>query len=648
MNLDNNIDGFEFSENQKNLWNLKNLNEFHNQIKLEIKSKVTSKDLVKTIENIISKNEILNYKTILKEGLNYPLQSISNDNNTEWFEVDYSENFEQIALKNLDYTYDSSINNPIRFCFVTEAENVKFIYVRFYALWSDSYSPILFCKSLFDDLNLNSNINVEEDENGVIEYSGFSSWQNELISEPEPEAILFWKKYNFDFKKRIIPFQNDEAELFQPKKVQICKIENERYSEVISFCKNEGINKEYFLLNQFLKYLFLFEEDEITVGYVPFQRKYKELKNTFGFVNTIIPMVFSNISDLGISESVNYISNQFDSINDWTDFFTLDRENKSDKDPYFKYNFEFIDLSEEDHLNNNCKIKDLFLIQDAFDIKLSCVDFGDSLTVDLYINNGIFGAVEQNILKHQIERYFKNSLPTSNKTEEISEFENDIISKANATNESFQKVDSILELFDYHVKNSPDAIALTNENFQISYNELNIKSNQFKNYLIEKHDVQKGDAVCFIGNATEWYVISVLGILKAGAYYVPIDVNYPIDRVNFILEETKSKVLICDPNATLDLNLVENNSLIPSYNEISKYEDFDHVINVTQNDIAYCIYTSGSTGKPKGCIINQSNLLNYIQWSNSHYFENENSGNWGLFTSISFDLSVTADRKSVV
>ncbi|OMQ07747.1 non-ribosomal peptide synthetase, partial [[Flexibacter] sp. ATCC 35103] len=638
MNVNNDMNGFEFSENQKNLWSLKDSNEYYNQIKIEFKNPVKAEKLLEVIENIITSNEILNYRTISKDGFKYPIQSDAVKGKTEWFEIEEDKNNDEINLDKFA-SYDPAINNPIRFFFIKESTNVKFLYVRVYSLWSDSFSLILFSKLLFSSINLNKS---EVENSDIIEYSGFSSWQNELISEPEPEAVLFWKKYKFDLERKNIPFQNDsDTTLFKPQRASICKIECDDYAKITSFCNDAKISKEHFLLNQYLKYLFLFEETEVTIGYVPFERKYKELANTLGFVNTITPLLFEKSSYLEVAEALNYIQKQFDSVLDWADFFTLDRENNSNIS-YFKYQFEFIDLKEENEADNSFLIHDIFLVQDKFDLKVSCIDYGNYLTIDLYFNEEVFAQAEQNILKFQVGKYFKNRADNEIENFGISEIEHSIISHSNNTKDPFAAVDSILELFNDQVVSFPGKTAILNENIKINYNDLNSKSDQFKNYLIEKFNIGKGDAVCFIGNATEWYIISVLGILKSGAYYIPIDANYPINRINYILEESKCKVIICDPNLAIDLSTVNGKIITPSYDEILGYKDSKHEVKYDKTDIAYCIFTSGSTGKPKGCMISHSNLSNYIQWANKYYFEDTDFGNWGLFTSISFDLSITA------
>ncbi|MBF4488213.1 non-ribosomal peptide synthetase, partial [Flavobacterium sp. CSZ] len=645
MGINSNIEGYELSENQKNLWALGNIGQYFNQIKIELKFDIGQDKLLQYIEQVVRKNEILHYKMMLSNGFTYPIQIDAADTKTEWVEVDLNANHTDSAVEEqFNYPYDPLKNQPLRFCFAKESGKIKFIYIRFYSLWSDSYSPLLFCEYLIDEINAENNTeNKENIQAEKIEYSGFSSWQNELINEPEVEAVDFWKNYAADFGNKTIPF-NDITDSFRASKRQVHNIEKADYNSLKAYCENNDVKIEIVLLHNYLKYLMLFAEDQVSIGYIPFERKYKELANTFGYVNNIIPFKFNTFDTISLKQTADTIAAELNNVSDWSDFFTIDRDNKikNSADFYFKYCFEYIDLSKKEWQNNIFEIKDLTLIQDSFDLKLSCIDNGDSIAVEVYFNKEAFAPAAQNIVSEQLKNHFTAPTQLDAFDSEISELENQIIAKSNATQKHFAETHSVISLFEAQVIANPENIALLNDDFKINYQELNQKANQLKNYLIERYDIKPGDAVCYLGNATDWYVISVLAILKAGAYFIPIDTNYPHERINYILQESNCKVLISDPNQTVDFDLANYSVLVPCFDEIAKSNNPDQKIEYDKNDLAYCIYTSGSTGNPKGCTIRHSNLLNYVQWCNTFYFENAQEGNWGLFTSISFDLSITA------
>jgi amino acid adenylation domain-containing protein len=130
--------------------------------------------------------------------------------------------------------------------------------------------------------------------------------------------------------------------------------------------------------------------------------------------------------------------------------------------------------------------------------------------------------------------------------------------------------------------------------------------------------------------------------MKIGAYYVPISKEYPLERIRFILEDTACKLLLTDVEVAAGDEAMQVAVFNPELEKVYKDEAPTFETHVQSTDTAYCIYTSGSTGNPKGCLISHENLLNYVSWANQYYFENTDYGNWGFFTAVSFDLSVTS------
>ena len=189
---------------------------------------------------------------------------------------------------------------------------------------------------------------------------------------------------------------------------------------------------------------------------------------------------------------------------------------------------------------------------------------------------------------------------------------------------------TVLNLFDTSVALMPDAIALQFGELTLSYSELNTYTNQLGSYLRDKYQIGPDDLVGISLAHSEWMIIAIMGVLKSGGAYVPIDPNYHQDHADFILKDSGCKILLDDEALSLFKLERENYS-----------GDNLEVINKS-DDLAYVIYTSGSTGRPKGCAMTHRNLLNYIEWANDYYFENVAVTNFSLFTSLSFDLTVTS------
>jgi len=190
--------------------------------------------------------------------------------------------------------------------------------------------------------------------------------------------------------------------------------------------------------------------------------------------------------------------------------------------------------------------------------------------------------------------------------------------------------DTIVDLFFQQVEKTPDDIAVVYKEQILTYKELNILSNQLAHYLISEKDVIVGDLVSIMQSRSEMLIVCIIGILKAGAAYVPIDPEYPQQRISYLQND-------CNCKFTLDVIALDN-----FLNCKDKYAvSAPTSTSLKPTDLAYIIYTSGSTGNPKGVMIEHRNLLHYL--FNVCDYIDINSNNSGCFAhlSLSFDASIT-------
>ncbi len=201
----------------------------------------------------------------------------------------------------------------------------------------------------------------------------------------------------------------------------------------------------------------------------------------------------------------------------------------------------------------------------------------------------------------------------------------------------------IHELFETAAIKTPGNIALIFGDTSISYKDLDDRANQLAAHLISL-DVGPDIMVGVFMERSIDLMISILGILKAGGAYVPIDIGYPADRVSYLIKDCNAPVVITQ-KSLVDIIGAGNAKVICC-------EDFDQLLKklsmsksdtvVSPRNTCYVIYTSGSTGNPKGVIVEHYTVVNYISWCNNYYFGNKEYGNFGLYSSLSFDLTVTS------
>lgn len=217
----------------------------------------------------------------------------------------------------------------------------------------------------------------------------------------------------------------------------------------------------------------------------------------------------------------------------------------------------------------------------------------------------------------------------------------------NNTSIDYPKDICVHQLFEKQVEQTPGNTAVVYGDITLTYTELNKKANQLANYLNEQ-GVGEDDIIGLCTNRSIELIIGILGVLKAGGAYLPIDPSYPIDRIKYMLEDSSCPVLLTDGAIDFSEGMVGNAKIInlrdssikKAPNEIEKNTLAEK--NYSSNNLAYVIYTSGSTGKPKGTMVTHQNFVNYIHWAKNYYFKNGDIGNFGLFTSISFDLTTTS------
>jgi amino acid adenylation domain-containing protein len=218
---------------------------------------------------------------------------------------------------------------------------------------------------------------------------------------------------------------------------------------------------------------------------------------------------------------------------------------------------------------------------------------------------------------------------------------NKILFDFNDTIVEYADYNGLTDLFDEQVKKYPDHVALKYGSSRITYLELQHKSRQVASYLREKIGVQRGDLVGLIMEREEWLIPCIFGILYAGAAYLPLDPNYPAERINTIIEDAKLKIIITreqyiDPAVPFNSASIDLNKTLDLVNACAPIA---HPVAKDKNDLAYVIYTSGSTGKPKGVMIEHSSVLNCMHYLQQSYPLQETDA-YLLKTNYCFDVSV--------
>ncbi|WP_281925297.1 non-ribosomal peptide synthetase, partial [Flavobacterium collinsii] len=294
------------------------------------------------------------------------------------------------------------------------------------------------------------------------------------------------------------------------------------------------------------------------------------------------------------------------------------------------------------------EIKHLASTLVEYPLSIRWSDYGEDSPLELNVDyqRGYFEKNEVEMLIKRllyIIRQFEFGL--NKPIEDISiipiEEEKQLLHLFNDTAVAYPKDKTVVDLFEEQVKKTPDAIAVVYEGETLSYRELNEKSNQLGHYLIEQ-GVEPDTLVGICLERSLEMLIGILGILKSGGAYVPVDPDYPSDRIGYML---------VDGGIKLVLSREDNHKILADYKDIDVLlldKDWEKIsvnpttalnVALSPSHLAYVIYTSGSTGRPKGVMNEHGGILNRLLWGQSHYKLNSEDTILQK-TSFSFDVSV--------
>lgn len=284
----------------------------------------------------------------------------------------------------------------------------------------------------------------------------------------------------------------------------------------------------------------------------------------------------------------------------------------------------------ESDYDKNCKLILLYSVTDnQFFIVFNTKIIDNELSTSIVSQ---FNEFLTNIVRNLKKKLVEISIVTKKEKETL-------LVNWNNTKTDYNKEICIHRLFEEQVKLKPAAIAVNCNGHEITYNELNKKSDQLANYLSSK-GIGNNKFVGISLNRSIHMMTAILGVLKAGGAYVPIDPQFPKVRMTMMIEDSECPVIITESS-------IKNNFELSGSDLVCIDTDWQKICstatvkrgNPNSSDLAYVIYTSGSTGKPKGVMVTHANVVNFFTGMDQ-YIQFDDLSVWLAVTSLSFDISV--------
>jgi len=556
------------------------------------------------------------------------------------------------VLQQLVQPFDLLQPGLFRITFIHVDSGEKYLFLDFHHIISDGTSVNLFIRELFERCEGKS------PTKSTLEYKDFAKWEaQQLTTQKLVQQAAWWMNVLTNVPAPLqLPTEYNRPLLFDYKgRKQVHQFDVGLIEQLKAFVALRQCTLHTFLFSVYKLLVYQYSgQHDMLIGIPVSGRRHPDLQDLQGmFVNVLCIRNAIN-TDQTFNDYLRSEQNNLIHSLDHQDFpFELLIENlnlKRDpgRNPLFDTMFVYqqVDLKQT---IGNIQLEQ-FLIDASiakYDLTLEIVEGSDSISYQFEYATSLFSnhQIEQfaNHFEQLIHSVLNNSDQVLGKISSLSETEwETYLVQYNSTNKTYPSDPTILHLIEKQAQLTPNNIAIKEGESTVTYADLVQDMTTVANQ-ISALGVHKDDTVGLLMERSIDFVIALLGILKAGGTYVPIESELPITRINYILNHSEARFLFVDKK---NKDRIPELTVIPALVVLSIEELRG---NVAQNfsrsfppaDLAYIIYTSGTTGVPKGVMIPQKALVNYICGAAEHYCSNEKT-DFAFHTSISFDLTITS------
>src|ERR1700682_2700481 len=465
-----------------------------------------------------------------------------------------------------------------------------------------------------------------------IQYADFAEWQrNWLQGEVLEEQLGYWRK-QLDGAGGILELPAGHPRPAVPtargarQSLSLSRALSEQLSEL---SKREGVTLFMTLLAAFQTLLHRYtDEVDIVVGSPIAGRNRAETEELIGFfINTLALRTnlsggptFQELLARVKETAVGAYAHQdlpFEKLVE-----ELQPERDLNRNPFFQMMFQFQNASRAALELNGLTISQLDVLTETskFDLMLAAVEEEDVLTFVMEYSTDLFEGETILRLLRQLSTLLEAIVASPDKRISCLPLMSEaarhlILSDWNTTRAEYPRKRCIHQLFEDQVKRTPDVVAVVFGSDRVTYAELNARANQLAHYLLRLGVAPETRVAICVDRSIEM-IVGLLGILKAGGVYVPLEPTHPKERLSFMIEDSQAQLVLTQNYLlqslpTLDALVV---ALDADAHEIARQERENPSVTIAAENGAHVIYTSGSTGRPKGVVSAHRSSVNRFAW----------------------------------
>ncbi len=650
---------FELTNPQKSIWYTE---QYYNGTTVNnictsgtVYGKINEDLLKQAIKNVVKQNDSFRIHVIVENNIAKQYISDYKDFNIDIEYINDEAEITKIEKEEAKYKFEVIDSDLFKFKLAISENNFACIILTVNHLIADSWALGLVIQEILRNYNaLKNNEVVTQETFSYVDY--INSEKEYKASKKFENDKAYWNEiFETIPEQATIPSLNNNLKnlSYNAKRLSF-EINKELLSRINVFCRENNISVFNFFMAIFSVYIGRVSNiDDFVIGTPILNRSnFKEKHTTGMFVNTVPVRVsnlndgtFKNLASNFATKMMGILRHQKYSYNSVLEDLRAKNENVPN---LYNIIISYQVTKAFDEKFGNYKTNWIFNNYCANDFNIHIYDIND--TGDLFVNYDYL--IDKysdedvrdihNRIIHMINQVLDNNDIGSCDIEIVTPDEKDkILNVFNNTKVDYPKDKTIVDLFEEQVERTPDNVAVVFEDKQLTYRELNEKANRLARLLVSK-EIKANNFCAIILNRSFDMIVSILAVLKSGAAYIPIDPNYPKDRIEYILKDSNVKIVLTENEHISSLSSFNLNTI--NINDIDNLSLDNKNLNIKQNseDLSYIIYTSGSTGKPKGVMLKKGSLMNLANYCNNYveYLKNNLYKTIVSVTTVSFDIFI--------
>ena len=610
--------GFRLSPQQRQIWISQQAfpdQAFRVVAEFIVEGELDSERIQRALTTVVERHEILRTTFQRPAGVKTPFQVISDEPSFFWQSIDLRDVSESEQQERIDAIFSAECKQPLaidvgpalRAHFVELSDGRAAILLALPAICADS-------QTLF---NLASELGSVYESKTVVEvaqYADYAEWHNELLESVDEQSLkqkAFWRDRQVQVPALPLEQRNSggpgeyeditvDVDHELTKRLDALAVENDcTVSDVLFVAWQSLISR-------------LSGRCDFTI-YTSFAaRKVEDLHGALGQYDRYLP-IQCHLENDRFERQIQLVSEDLRHASDALEYAEPAAESLISGKAIA---FEFAERSARKGESLTVSPAREFALINPFKLKLAGTQSDKRLSLQLQYDSHLFhretGERYINYFQRLIEGVTRAELDS---IDILPASERETLLALNETAAAYQRERCVHNFIEEQVSKTPAHVAVVCGTQQLSYEELNIRANQLAR-MLSKSGVEQGACVGMCLTASVDTIVALLGILKAGAAYVPLNPEHPPARLKAQL--AKSEARVCLTNVTSVVEALEADLRIIHFERdaalLAAESHANPDVAVSSDDIAYVIYTSGSTGTPKGVAVRHRNLVNYTQF----------------------------------